>query len=69
MSDFDLALGMGFFHHTYWQVSCPIPSCLLPFSQEKAGSVLQFRDTFQQDPDTTIPTPDNPVIHSKLLCR
>ena len=43
-----------------------IPSCLLPFAQEEAGSALQVRDTLQQDPDTA---PDNTVIRSKLLCR
>ena len=60
------SLGMGLLRHAYWLVSCPIPSCLLPFAQEEAGSALQVRDTLQQDPDTA---PDNTVIRSKLLCR
>ena len=60
---------MGLLRHAYWLVSCPIPSCLLPFAQEKAGSALQVRITLQQDPDTTISAPDNPVIRSKLLYR
>ena len=61
-----ISLAMGLLCHTYWLVSCPIPSCLLPFAQEEAGSALQVRDTLQQDPDTA---PDNTVIRSKLLCR
>ena len=34
---------MSLLHHPYWLVSCPIPSCLRPFAQEKAGSVVCCR--------------------------